>query len=246
MTGRYFQDSASKTVIGCGCTYNLQRGIVALRKKAAALLLDNVISLLFLLVWIMGILRWRRGRREERGRSPVAVRSYAEVVHHPSACAGDVKQDASCLSQFPRFFPISGRRNFRPARFRKRTVPISINLKFATFNEKGNAMRGARGAPQIVVWLVIPSWERKPVDYSHKNLIKRWKKCEIGLRLSCTGRYAPREAWRNPTCGTAPPLKIPTAHRVRTIKNKKKWRKLPLATETFLPRFFPWISFSGE
>jgi len=48
MTERYFQDGASKTVIGYGCTYNLQRDIVALRKKAAALLLDNIISLLFL------------------------------------------------------------------------------------------------------------------------------------------------------------------------------------------------------
>lgn len=44
--------------------------------------------------------------------------SYAEVVHHLRACAGDVKQDASCLLQFPRFFRapsppdlISGRRH---------------------------------------------------------------------------------------------------------------------------------------
>lgn len=49
--------------------------------------------------------------------------SCAEVVHHPRACAGDVKQDASCLSQFPRFFrAISAGPNFRPvsARFRER------------------------------------------------------------------------------------------------------------------------------
>lgn len=148
MTGRYFQDSASKTVIGCGCTYNLQRGIVALWKKAAALLLDNVISLLFLLVWIMGILRWRRGRREERGRSPVAVRVTQRLFIIWVHALGDVKQDASCLSQFPRFFPISGRRNFRPVRFRKRTVPIQSIWNSLLLTRKETLCRERRRAPR--------------------------------------------------------------------------------------------------
>lgn len=137
----------------------------------------------------------------------------AEVVHHPSAYARDVKQDATCLSQFPRFFAISGRRNFRPVRYRLwtngRPTSDTIDLKFATFNKRGNVHGGGddeavRSADHC---LISNSIVRTEVWIIRTKILLKAekKKCEIGLRLSCTGRYAPREAWRNPTCGTAPP-----------------------------------------
>lgn len=106
MTGRYFQDGASKTVIGCGCTYSLQRGIVASRKKAATGQ-RNLFALSSRMNYGYITMAARKARR--KGTLARGDASYAEVVHHPSARVGDVKQDTSCLSQFPRFFAISGR-----------------------------------------------------------------------------------------------------------------------------------------
>lgn len=149
-----------------------ERGIVALRKKATALLLDNVISLLFLLVWIMGILRWRRGRREERGDARPWRYELRRGCSSSECMRWRCKTRRDLFVAISALFPyISGRRNFRPMRSRKRTGVwlARIDLKFDTSNERGNVRKERRRAPQIVVWLVILSWERKPGLFAQKS-----------------------------------------------------------------------------
>lgn len=121
------RDSTSETVIGCGCIYDC---IEAQEESCYALPPDNVISLLFHPplppVWIMGILRRWRGRREERGGAGVTQRLF--ITWMCMRWRRDVKQDAVLFVAISALFLLHLRRcNFRPWDFlRDSTIIWSI------------------------------------------------------------------------------------------------------------------------
>lgn len=137
----------------------------------------------------MGILRWRRGRREERRMFARGGASYAEVVHHLDVHALEerckTRRRLVCRN-FRAFSPYIRRCNFRswdpvtersPGRYNRSEIRYFNERKRE--RERGRKKSYAEATCFEDRYLVKRLYrENGSLDYSWfscKNLIKKWK-----------------------------------------------------------------------